>query len=212
MRWIKWVAATMARGWPARLEQQWGNSRIVLRPLRVRADRAEFLQLREENAAWTRPWDSTSPGGPRIVTYGELVREHNLDARRGHMLPFAMEVDGRLAGQMHLFGITRGALLSGSGGYWIGERFAGRGFATCGLAMLIDHAFGPCRLHRVEVNIRPDNPRSLRVVDKLGLRDEGLRQRYLHIDGEWQDHRSFAITVDELAGQSLLERLRTAVP
>lgn len=201
----------MAKGWPVRLVQAWGDSVVVLRPLRVRADRAEFLRLRERNTAWTRPWDSTSPNGPRVVTYGELVREHNLEARRGQMLPFAIELDGTLAGQMHLFGITRGALLSGSAGYWVGQSFAGRGVAPCALAMLIDHAFGACGLHRVEVNIRPDNPRSLRVVGKLGLRDEGVRQRYLHIDGTWQDHRSFAITVEELAGGSMLSRLRSTV-
>ena len=127
------------------------------------------------------------------------------------MLPFAVEVDGRLAGQMHLFGITRGALLSGAAGYWISQRFAGRGITPCALAMLIDHAFGPCGLHRVEVNIRPDNARSLRVAAKLRLRDEGIRERYLHIDGSWHDHRSFAITAEETGGVLLVERLRAAV-
>lgn len=201
----------MADGWPARLTHTWGDARVVLRPLRARADRGEFLRLREANAAWTRPWDSTSPHGPRVVSFGELVREQNLAGRRGTMLPFATEVDGELVGQMHLFGICRGALLSGSAGYWIGESVAGRGYASCGLAMLIDHAFATARLHRVEVNIRPDNPRSLRVAQKLGLRDEGVRRRYLHIDGAWQDHRTFAITLEDLAGRSMMERLQSTV-
>lgn len=201
----------MSRAWPVQLSQDWNGTRVVLRPLRVRADKREFMALREANAAWTRPWDSTSPRGPRIVTFGELVREQNLEARHGRMLPFAVEVDGRLAGQMHLFGITRGALLSGAAGYWISQRFAGRGITPCALAMLIDHAFGPCGLHRVEVNIRPDNARSLRVAAKLGLRDEGIRERYLHIDGSWHDHRSFAITAEETGGVLLVERLRATV-
>ena len=201
----------MGRAWPVQLTQSWHGTQIVLRPLRVRADKREFMALREANAAWTRPWDSTSPRGPRIVTYGELVREQNQEARQGRMLPFAVEVDGLLAGQMHLFGITRGALLSGAAGYWISHRFAGRGITPCALAMLIDHAFGPCGLHRVEVNIRPDNDRSLRVAAKLGLRDEGIRERYLHIDGAWHDHRSFAITAEETGGVSMVERLRATV-
>ena len=66
---------------------------------------------------------------------------------------------------------------------------------------------GNVRLHRVEVNIRPENAASLAVVRKLGLRDEGVRERMLHIDGAWRDHRSFAITVEELHGGRLVDRL-----
>jgi len=57
------------------------------------------------------------------------------------------------------------------------------------------------------VNIRLDNERSLRVVERLGLRDEGVRERYLHIDGAWRDHRSFAVTSEDLRGSSLMARL-----
>ena len=73
--------------------------------------------------------------------------------------------------------------------------------------MTMDHGFEREGLHRVEVNIRPDNPRSLRVVQKLGLRDEGLRERYLHIDGKWRDHRTFALTTEDLGGESVVDRL-----
>ncbi len=137
-----------------------------------------------------------------------MVRFQDREAVEGRLLPFAIDVDGQLAGQMHLFGISRGALLSGAAGYWIGREWAGRSITPFALALLIDHALGPAELHRVEVNIRPDNAKSLRVVHKLGLRDEGLRERYLHINGEWHDHRSFAVTVEELDGGSMVQRLR----
>ncbi len=63
-------------------------------------------------------------------------------------------------------------------------------------------------LHRVEINIRPENTASLRVVAKLGFRDEGLRRSYLHIDGDWRDHRTFALTAGEVPG-GLLARWRS---
>jgi ribosomal-protein-alanine N-acetyltransferase len=197
--------------WPVALAQEWQGSRIVLRPLRARADRREFTQLRAANARWTREWDSTSPESAASMTYSEMVRSQDREAKLGRMLPFAIEVDGRLAGQMHLFNVVRGALLSGAAGYWIGEEFAGRGITPFALAMLIDHAFGPLRLHRVEVNIRPDNAKSLRVPIKLGLRDEGLRVRYLHINGAWHDHRTFAVTREELPSDSLVGRMRRSL-
>ena len=49
--------------------------------------------------------------------------------------------------------------------------------------MVIDHCFTEVGLHRVEINIRPENAASLRVVEKLGLRREGFYERYLDIDG-----------------------------
>jgi len=181
----------------------------VLRPLRVRADKREFLALRAANSAWTRPWDSTAPGAGAVsMNYGQLIRFQDREAHEGRLLPFAIEVDGALAGQMHLFGISRGALLSASAGYWIGERYAGRSITPYALAMLIDHAFGEAGLHRVEVNIRPDNDASLRVVEKLGLREEGMRKRYLHINGSWHDHLTFAVTSEELPTETMVERLR----
>lgn len=197
-----------SRWWPVAVEQQWRGSVVKLRPLRTRADRGEFLQLRSDNGAWTKPWDSTSPLPQQSMTFAQLVRFQDREAVEGRLLPFVVDVDGALAGQMHLFGITRGALMSGAAGYWIGQRWAGRSITPFALAMLIDHAFNEVDLHRVEVNIRPDNDRSLRVVDKLGLRDEGLRKGYLHINGAWHDHRSFAVTVEELRHTSLVERMR----
>ena len=77
------------------------------------------------------------------------------------------------------------------------------------MALVVDHCFGRLGLHRIEVNIRPENAASLRVVEKLGFRDEGLRPRYLHIDGAWRDHLSFALTTEEVP-DGLLARLATA--
>ena len=74
------------------------------------------------------------------------------------------------------------------------------------LAAACDHAFIALGLHRVEVNIRPENSASLRVVEKLGFRDEGMRLRYLHIAGDWRYHRSFALTTEDLGHSSLVER------
>ena len=189
---------------------EWRGSRILLRGLRVHADKREFLELRATNAAWTRPWDSTAPGpaGAASMSYAQMVRFQDREAKEGRLLPFAIERDGELVGQMHLFGISRGALLSASAGYWIAERYAGRSITPFALAMLIDHALGQVGLHRVEVNIRPDNNASLRVMEKLGLREEGLRKRYLHINGAWHDHLTFAVTTEELANEAMVERLR----
>jgi ribosomal-protein-alanine N-acetyltransferase len=112
-------------------------------------------------------------------------------------MPFAIEVDGRFGGQVTVNNIVRGSAQFASIGYWLDQDLAGRGVMPTAVALVIDHCFGSAGLHRIEVAIRPENSNSLRVVEKLGIREVGYAPKFLHIDGAWRDHRIFAITVEE---------------
>jgi len=187
----------MAEGWPATL----GDGDVMLRPLRLRDERA-WHALRNANSRWLDPWEATSPvplTGPP-PTFGQYLRALRGEARRGQALPFAVEYRGALAGRLTVSQIVYGALRSASIGYWVGEEFAGRGITPTAVALATDHCFSVLGLHRMEINIRPENAASLRVVEKLGFRDEGVRARYLHIAGKWADHRTFALTAEEVPG------------
>lgn len=180
---------------------------FTLRPL-VREDAAEFTAVRRANAAWLGPWDATSPEErttPR--TFGELVDLFDADARSGRALPFAIDRDGSIVGQLTLGNIVLGSFRSATAGYWIARSSAGLGITPTALAITMDYCFSVLSLHRIEVNIRPENVASLAVVRKLAFREEGLRRRLLHIDGQWRDHLSFALTVEDLAGRAVRERL-----
>jgi [ribosomal protein S5]-alanine N-acetyltransferase len=96
--------------------------------------------------------------------------------------------------------VTRGSLQSAHLGYWVDNAVAGRGVMPTAVALVTDHCFWGLALHRVEVNIRPENTASRRVVEKLGFREEGLRREFLHIAGRWRDHLSYALTRDEVPG------------
>ena len=182
---------------------------IALGPLH-RRDQREWRAVRMASRRWLGEWEATSPDGrPSGLGFGAMVRHYNREARAGRMVPFAIRSEERLVGQMHLFGLSWGSLLSCAAGYWVAESAAGRGIAPTALAASVDYAMGDLGLHRVEVNIRPDNTASLAVVRKLGFRDEGLRERYLHINGAWRDHRTFALTREDLGGQNLSERFHT---
>lgn len=191
-------------GWPVTLT----DSDVVLRPLTRRDGRA-WRRLRADNAAWLDPWEATSPlaEAEQQPSFAQLRRELARQGRSGRSIPLAIEYRGRLAGQVTVGGILWGSLRSGHVGYWVDRAVAGRGIAPLAVAMVADHCFGTVGLHRLEVNIRPENAASLRVVAKLGLREEGLRRRYLHIDGAWRDHRSFAVTAEEVP-DGLRARLR----
>ena len=93
--------------------------------------------------------------------------------------------------------IVRGSAQFASVGYWLDQEYAGRGVMPRAVALVIDHCFFTAGLHRIEVAIRPENSNSLRVVEKLGLREVGYAPKFLHIDGAWRDHRIYAVTVEE---------------
>ena len=77
---------------------------------------------------------------------------------------------------------------------------------------MIDHCFCAAGLHRIEIAIRPENSNSLRVVEKLGLREVGYAPRFLHIDGAWRDHRIYAVTVEECPGRAARAGCSTTDP
>lgn len=196
--------ASRSRAWPVVLH----DDDLVLRPIEV-ADGPEWSRCRARNADWLRPWEASVPPGAETgpVTFRHLVRSLRHGARAGRVMPFVIELDGRLVGQVTVNNIVRGSAQYASIGYWIAREVAGRGLVPRAVAMAIDHCFDGAGLHRVEICVRPENTNSLRVVEKLGLHEVGMAPRFLHIDGDWRDHRIYAVTVEE-APHGVLSRLR----
>ncbi len=106
--------------------------------------------------------------------------------------------------------VVREPLLSAYVGYWVDATVAGGGVITAAVALVVDHCFGRVGLHRVEATVRPENVASLRVLAKLGFREEGLFRRYLDVDGDWRDHPCFALTAEEMRPGGLVGRLIAA--
>jgi ribosomal-protein-alanine N-acetyltransferase len=204
-------------GWPVKL----ADGPVLVRPYR-RTDAAAWSEVRIANQAWLAPWEASPPGrweelnSPAAYRY--VQRDQRRSARRGEGMPFAVCLrEGgreRLVGHLNLGNIVRRAFCSAYAGYWVDARAAGRGIIPTALALAVDHAFGPGGLHRIEVNIRPENGPSRRVVEKLGFREEAYHPRYMHIDGAWRDHIGYAMTNEEVAAEGGLlarwHRLRAA--
>ena len=184
---------------------------VGIRPIRLRDARAVEREL-VEGRSWMREWEATSPRGSIGFDTRGSIRALQQNARNGQGLPFVIEVDGELAGQLNVTSISYGSLSSATIGYWIAERFAGRNATPIAVALATDHCFQALGLHRMEICIRPENAKSLRVVQKLGFRYEGLKRRYIHINGDWRDHFCFALVVEEVPGGVLRRFREGAVP
>jgi ribosomal-protein-alanine N-acetyltransferase len=154
----------MKSKWPIEIK----GHEILLRPLRFR-DRAKWNQVRVENRDWLSPWEATMPNSgeesySQLPSFFEMVKILNYEARHGRSFSFAIWHQTQLIGQITLGGVMYGAMRGG-------------------------HI--ELKLHRLEINLRPENASSRRVAEKAGYILEGERPRYLHIDGQWRDHITF---------------------
>jgi ribosomal-protein-alanine N-acetyltransferase len=117
-----------------------------------------------------------------------MIATFNREARNGRSFSFVIWKGPHLIGQITLGGVIYGALRGGHIGYWIDQEYANRGYTTRAVEILTRFGFDQLGLHRIEINIRPENAPSCRVAEKAGYILEGTRARYLHIDGQWRDH------------------------
>jgi [ribosomal protein S5]-alanine N-acetyltransferase len=169
------------------------GSRVELRDL-VYADREAFLQMVRESRDLHRPW--TYPP-ERADQFDDLVSRTVRDDFK--CLAAVLVESGDLVGIFTISQIVRGYFQSAYLGYYANARHAGKGLMAEAMALVLDHAFGPLSLHRLEANIQPGNAPSIALARGAGFRLEGYSPRYLLIGGRWRDHERYAITADEHA-------------
>jgi [ribosomal protein S5]-alanine N-acetyltransferase len=127
----------------------------------------------------------------------DLIAQQLEGHRAGACVPFVIEADGEQVGRITLVGILRGALQSGSVGYWVAEPMAGRGIASRALGLVIEHAFTDLGLHRIQAETTLTNHASAHILTKAGFEQFGLARDYLRIGGRWLDHRMFQLLNEE---------------
>ncbi len=174
--------------------------RVMLRTLTA-SDYAEWIEIRERCRDWLLKWEPRPAGAPFppedrnsfVARCSLRERERQLGTGFG----FGIFAGGRLVGELTLSSVQRGPFQCAYIGYWVDQAQAGRGYVPEAVAVALAFAFDDLELHRIEISIIPRNDRSHRVVEKLGIRKEGVAQRYLQIDGVWEDHTRYAITSEE---------------
>jgi ribosomal-protein-alanine N-acetyltransferase len=187
---------------PARLI----GRRIVMRPLAAGDFRA-WSEVRVHNEEWLTVWEprrNPSLPDPTVErsAFSARCAQRDRDRAIGIAYQFGLFIGDRVVGEINLNNVIRGAMQSGTIGYWIDRRHAGQEYVAEGVSALIRYAFETLGLHRIEICIVPRNTNSRRVMDKLAIRDEGTAQRYLEINGEWEDHIRYGMTVEEWNARS----------
>jgi len=178
------------------------TERLFLRPAKT-TDVGELRRVLRANHEHLKPWNpAPRPGedATSITAVSSTILRHRREWKLGTSFVFFAAhraVPERLIAKIALSGVMRGAMHGAYLGYWVDGEQQGKGIATEAIREVLGFAFGAAQLHRVQAAIMPRNERSLRVVEKLGMRREGYALRYLHIAGNWEDHVLFATTREE---------------
>ena len=176
------------------------GERILIRRLEA-ADSETVLSLRLENRDFFQPWEPIRDEAAFTLAAVETEMKISVELwDRGEAYVFGIyPVDSdELVGGIALRNVVRGAWQNATLGYWVDEAHHGQGFATEAVKLATRFAFDHARLHRVQAGTLLHNVASQRVLERAGYRFEGVSQRYLNINGRWQDHRMYAMTVEDL--------------
>jgi len=182
----------MPIGRPGRARQRGlTGRRVALRPPAA-TDREELLSLVHASRSLHRPWTHPPTDARGFQRFLQRSREPSV-----RTFLIVRREDAGIVGAFTLSQIFHGNFRSAYLGYWVGAPYAGQGYMTEGMALLLRHAFGRLKLHRVEANLQPGNVASRALVRRTGFRREGFSPRYLKIGGRWRDHERWAITVED---------------
>lgn len=166
------------------------TERLLLRPFIV-ADAPDVQRLAGARAIadTTLLIPHPYPDGAAEAWIGTHARGH----AEGKLAVFAItsRAEGTLLGAMGL--VIASAHASAELGYWIGEPYWGRGYATEAGHAVLDFGFTTLGLHRIHAHHMLRNPQSGRVMVKLGMRFEGILRHAIRKWDTFEDVAQYAI-------------------
>lgn len=173
------------------------TQRLLLRAPSV-ALAAAVCDYQRRNSAHFAPWDPPYPpdfleleATALRLAQGEAAFAAGTTWRYWFSLK---EEPERIVGQAQLSQPSRGPFQNVILGYSLDQAAQGQGLMREALQAVIEHAFSPSvHLHRIQANVRPENGRSVALLQRLAFEDEGLAREYLFINGAWRDHSMFAL-------------------
>lgn len=155
------------------------------------SDHDAFIAAVKRSEALHHPW-VTAPS--TSDEFQELVKRTFSDNFESY---FIFAENEAIAGVFNLSEIVRGCFQNAYLGFYAMAPFAGKGYMSAGIKLVLNDAFNRLQLHRIEANVQPGNINSLRLINANGFRKEGYSPKYLNINGQWCDHERWAITIED---------------
>lgn len=175
-----------------------GNGVYLRHP--VMADYSEWASLRDRSRDFLTPWEPVWPIDDLTrPAFRRRLRRYSRELKEDASFPFFLFETGTddLIGSCIISNVRRGVAQTCSLGYWVGEKYAGKGHMTEAARAILPYVFDRQGLHRIEAACLLTNEPSQRLLRRIGFTDEGIARKYLRINGDWQDHFLFAMLASD---------------
>ncbi|QDQ01857.1 GNAT family N-acetyltransferase [Lysinibacillus fusiformis] len=124
------------------------------------------------------------------------LRCNELVNNGGYPQSFAIIYNGRIAGTIGFNEIHKDNKI-GVVGYWLGEKFQGKGIMAKALKTLIDYGFNDLKLNRIEVRVAVENKKSRALPERFGFKEEGRIRQAEWLYDHYVDHVIYGLLANE---------------
>lgn len=170
---------------------------IILRNL-TPAYAEGLLEYYKRNKKHLAPFEPTRDNSfYTIETQKKLLNKSYREFLSGISIDLGIFKEEEIIGKIKLSGIVHGSFKSGMIGYSIDENEQGKGYMKESVRLVLSYAFDDCDLHRVEASALVHNKRSRMVLERCGFKLVGINEKYLLINGKWEDHATYYIIGEE---------------
>lgn len=165
-------------------------SELIIREPEI-SDEEAFIAAMQRSQSLHAPWVKSPQTKEEFEKY---FQRSQLTNQKSFL---ACEALGNIVGVFNINEIVLGALQSGYLGFYSVSNYAGKGYMSRALKLVLKNIFETMNLHRIEANIQPMNTPSINLVKANGFSKEGFSPRYLNINGVWCDHERWALTYED---------------
>lgn len=110
---------------------------------------------------------------------------------------FAIDYDSNFVGMIGMFPQGDVYRYNAELGYWIGEKYWGKGIGTSAVSLIVEYAFNKTEITRLYAGIFGYNKASAKILEKNNFRNEGIAKSTVFKDGEYHDEMRYAILKEE---------------
>lgn len=154
-------------------------------------DASALADAYRRNRGYLQPWEPIRPDSFYTADgQRELLLSAVREREAGRSLVWLLSDGEQVVGRIALSDVVRGAFQNGNLGYWVAQDYQGRGLATAAVQHA-SRAAATMGLHRLAAGTLLGNAGSQAVLARCGFTEIGVAEKYLLINGEWQDHLLF---------------------
>lgn len=154
----------------------------------------DYLQYYQDNKEYLRRFEpARDKDFYTLEGQRRTLEESYRNYLNGLAINFGIYLENKLIGKVQISNLIYGGFRSANLGYALHKDFEGKGIMQDALKAVVDYAFSDLMLHRLEASTLLDNVRSQKTLELQGFRKVGLNEKYLLINGKWQDHYTFSL-------------------